>query len=194
MTFRLGLTGSIGMGKTTTANLFAEEGCAVWDADQAVHRLYARHGAAVAAVGDAFPDAVINDEVDRQRLKEILNEHPERFGELEAIVHPLVAEDRRQFLADTKAEIVVLDIPLLYETGGETQVDAVVCVTAPEHIQRQRVLDRGSMTEGEFEQILAKQVPDVEKRKRADFVIETMSIESARRQVKSVIREIESRL
>jgi len=193
MTFRLGLTGSIGMGKSTTARLFAEAGCSVWDADAAVHRLYGPEGAAVAPLADLFPGAIVDGAVSRARLKDILSRDPTALKRIEAVVHPLVAADRAGFLARAEADIVVFDIPLLYETGAERMMDAVVCVTAPAEVQRQRVLSRGAMTEAQFDDILARQMPDAEKRRRADFVILTDTLEHAREQVQSVIGEIRGR-
>jgi len=190
MTFRLGLTGSIGMGKSTTARLFREEGCAMWDADAAVHRLYAPGGAAVAPIADAFPGAVVDGAIDRERLREMIRHDPEALGRIEAIVHPLVARDRADFIAAQKADVTVLDIPLLYETGGERALDAVAVVSAPPEEQRARVLARGTMSAAEFERILARQVPDAEKRARADYVIETDSLDHARAQVRDVLADI----
>ena len=194
MIFQLGLTGSIGMGKSTTARLFAEEGCAVWDADAAVHRLYAKGGIAVEPMSRAFPDAIEDDAVSRPRLKDILAKDPGALARIEAIVHPLVGQDRETFLRTAKADIAVLDIPLLFETGGESAMDAVVCVTAPPDVQRARVLERGNMTEAQFEAILAKQLPDAEKRRRSDFIIVTDSLEHAREQVQDVVKQIRDRL
>jgi len=193
MTFKLGLTGSIGMGKSTTAQLFADEGCTVWDADAAVHRLYARGGAAVGAMSEAFPETIEDGAVSRARLKALIAREPAALGQIETIVHPLVARDRAEFLESARSDIVVLDIPLLFETGGEAKMDAVVCVTAPPALQRARVLERGAMTEAQFKSILAKQMPDAEKRKRADFVIVTDTVEHARQQVQDVIRQIRNR-
>lgn len=190
MTFRLGLTGSIGMGKSTTAKLFAEEGCAVWDADAAVHRLYSRGGAAVDPIANAFPDTVAEGAVDRARLRRIIAEDPEALKRVEAIVHPLVAEDRAGFIAAQEAEVTVLDIPLLYETGCPDAFDAVAVVTVAPAVQRARVLARGTMSEAEFETILARQVPDADKRARADYVIETDSMDHARAQVRAILAEI----
>lgn len=192
MTFKLGLTGSIGMGKSTTARFFAEEGCAIWDADAAVHRLY--EGAAVQPMQAAFPKAIMDGKVSRDRLKNYIAGDSTALARIEAIVHPLVARDRQDFLHGTKADIAVLDIPLLFEGGGETAMDATVCVTIPPEIQRQRVLARGSMSEAQFETILAKQMPDAEKRKRADYIITTDTLDHARAQVKAVVKEIRERL
>ena len=193
MTFLLGLTGSIGMGKSTTAQMFADAGCAVWDADAAVHRLYATGGAAVDPIGAAFPDAIEDGAVSRDALKRIISVDPTALRKIEAIVHPLVAADRAAFLEDTAADIVVLDIPLLYETGGETYVDAVAVVHVAPEVQEARVMERGTMTREQFLAIRAKQMPSEEKCARADFVIETDTLEHARAQVHSVIEQIQNR-
>ncbi len=194
MSFRLGLTGSIGMGKSTTARLFAEAGCDVWDADAAVHRLYARGGAAVAPMRAAFPEAIVDGAVSRDVLKRIIGETPEALRRIEAIVHPLVAEDRAEFARTARADIIVLDIPLLFETGGNAAMDAVVVVTTSAEEQRRRVLERGSMSEAQFETIRAKQVPDSEKRARADYLIVTDTLEHARAQVQDVIADIRRKM
>ncbi|PKQ12309.1 MAG: dephospho-CoA kinase [Alphaproteobacteria bacterium HGW-Alphaproteobacteria-1] len=193
MTFRLGLTGSIGMGKSTTARLFVEEGCALWDADAAVHRLYSCGGAAVAPMARAFPDAVEGGEVRRARLKKIIARDPAALKRIEEIVHPLVAADRAEFLAEQTADVTVLDIPLLYETGAKG-FDAVVVVSAPPEVQRARVLARGTMSAAELETILARQMPDSEKRACADYVIETDTIDHARDQVRAVLADIRRRI
>jgi len=193
MTLRLGLTGSIGMGKSTTARLFAEEGCPVWDADAAVHRLYAQGGAAVAPIGAAFPDAITDGAVDRVRLRGIIAQDPGALARIEEIVHPLVAQDRAAFVAARDAAVVVLDIPLLFETGGAGGMDAVAVVSAPPETQRARVLARGTMTEADFDAILARQVPDAEKRARADYVIITDTIEDARAQVRAILDDLTRR-
>jgi dephospho-CoA kinase len=171
----LGLTGSIGMGKSATAAMFARLGVPVHDADAAVHALYGPGGAAAAAIGAAFP-GVLDPQggVDRTRLRAAVLDAPERMAALEAIVHPLVRAASTDFLArHGAAPLVVLDIPLLYETGGEARCDAVAVVSAPPEVQRARVLARPGMTEAAFAAILAKQMPDAEKRARADFVIDT---------------------
>ena len=185
----LGLTGSIGTGKSTTAAMFADLGVPVHDADRAVHDLYA--GEAVAPIAAAFPGEVRDGKVDRAALSEILRQAPERFGELEAIVHPLVREREAAFLAhhrETGTPIVLLDIPLLFETGGASRVDKIVVVTCDPAIQRQRVLARPGMTEEKFDLIRARQMPDAEKRKRADFVVDSgHGLEPARLRVAEII-------
>lgn len=191
--FVLGLTGSIGMGKSTTAAMFAEEGIPVWDADAAVHRLYAPGGAAVAPVGALCGDCIVDGAVNRDALKRWLAGDPARLGRLESAVHPVVAEDRAAFLAKADAPIVLVDIPLLFETGGEAPCDAVVVVSVPQDIQRARVLARPGMTEDTLNAILARQLPDAEKRARADYVIETLTLEDARAGVQDVLRDIRGR-
>ncbi|WP_296473599.1 dephospho-CoA kinase [Roseinatronobacter sp.] len=188
--YRLGLTGSIGMGKSTTAGFFWDLGVPVWDADAAVHRLYAKGGAAVAPVGDLCPEAVIDGAVDRTVLKEWIAADKSALPRLESIVHPLVAQDREAFVATAKGPLVVLDIPLLFETGAE--VDGVLVVTAPEAVQRARVLERPGMDKGQLDAILARQMPDAEKRARADFVIQTTDMDSARDEVKKLVARLEA--
>ncbi|MDT8326285.1 MAG: dephospho-CoA kinase [Roseovarius sp.] len=190
MMFKLGLTGSIGMGKSTTAQMFAEQGCALWDADAAVHRLYCVGGAAVDPIARAFPDAIENNAVSRARLKEIIAADRDALQIIETIVHPLVAKDRENFMENCEADICVFDIPLLFETGGDAAMDAVVCVTVTPELQRKRVLERGTMSEAQFDAIREKQLPDSIKRGRADFVIETDTLEHAREQVQAVLAEI----
>jgi dephospho-CoA kinase len=194
MTFKLGLTGSIGMGKSTTAKIFAELGCAVWDADAAVHRLYAPGGAAVAPMQAQFPEAIVDGAVDRSALKDIIGRDPSALPRIEKIVHPLVGEDRAEFRRTAASDILVFDIPLLFETGGEAAMDAVACVSVDAETQKQRVLDRGTMTVEQFEQILQKQMPIEEKRARADYVIETDTLEHARAQVEQILAEIRRKM
>ncbi|OIQ35920.1 MAG: dephospho-CoA kinase [Roseobacter sp. MedPE-SW] len=190
MTFHLGLTGSIGMGKSTTAGLFAQMGCAVWDADAAVHRLYAAGGAAVAPIQKAFPTAVVDGAVSRAALKQILAKDPTAFAQLEAIVHPLLAADRQAFRDQATSDVLVFDIPLLFETGGDAAMDAVACVRVDAETQRARVLERGTMSEAQFEQILAKQMPIDEKSARSDFIIETDTLDHAETQVRAILDQI----
>lgn len=194
MTFLLGLTGSIGMGKSTTARMFADLGCAVWDADAAVHRLYAPGGAAVAPMAAALPAAIEDGGVSRIRLKAIIAADPGALGRIERIVHPLVAEDRARFLEETASDITVLDIPLLFEGGFDAMMDATVCVTAPPEVQRARVLARGTMNTAQLDAIIAKQMPDAEKRGRATWVITTETLEDTGAQVQSVVRQIRERI
>lgn len=192
----LGLTGSIGMGKSTTGQMFADEGALVWDADAAVHRLYARGGAAVEPLGQAFPGVIVDGAVDRTRLAEVLGRDETAFKRLEAIVHPLVGQDRAQDLAAARAEgvrLAVLDIPLLFETGGDAFVDAVVVVTADPEVQAARVLARSGMTRDRFDAILARQTPEAEKRRRADFLLDTgRGLDAARDQVRQIVETVMS--
>ena len=188
----LGLTGSIGMGKSTTAAMFAENGIPVHGSDEAVHRLYA--GKAAPRVEAAFPGTVIDGVVDREELARRVLGDGEALRKLEAIVHPLVREDEEAFLARHRAQqaaLVVLDIPLLFEVGAAGRVDRIVVVTAPADVQRDRVLKRPGMTEEKFAAILAKQVPDAEKRRKADFIIDTSAgMEPARQAVRQIISEL----
>lgn len=187
----LGLTGSIGMGKSTTAAMFEAEGVPVYDSDAAVHALYAAGGAAVAPVEAAFPGVLTDGAIDRAKLSAKVVGNSEAMAKLEAIVHPLVGADRIGFFQKAQAEgrdIVVLDVPLLFETGGEKSVHKVVVVSAPPEVQRARVLARPEMTPEKFEAILARQLPDAEKRARADFVIDTgQGVEHARQQVRDLL-------
>jgi len=194
MTFKLGLTGSIGMGKSTTAGMFAALGCPVWDADAAVLRLYDVGGAAVGPLGQAFPDALTDGRVDRAKLKQIIQKDATALKRIEAIVHPLVVLDRQSFIAVQDADILVLDIPLLFETGGEARMDAVVVATTDPDTQRNRVMERNTMTLAQFEQIKQKQMPDAEKRARADYVVLTDSLDSARQQVAAVVADIRQKV
>lgn len=194
MSFALGLTGSIGMGKSTTAQMFAEEGCAVWDADAAVHRLYAKGGAAVEPLRAAFPEAIIDDTVSREILKRIIGTNATALKKIESIVHPLVAQDRAAFRNSATSDILVFDIPLLFETGGNEQMDAVACVSVPYEEQKGRVLARGTMTEAQFEQIRSKQMPNAEKCARSDFVIVTDTLDHARTQVQDIVKQIRAGL
>ncbi|HWL81714.1 MAG TPA: dephospho-CoA kinase [Roseomonas sp.] len=187
----LGLTGGIGMGKSTAANTFRRLGVPVFDADAAVHRLQGRGGRAVAPIGAAFPGTVQDGMVDREALRRVVLGNPAALNRLEAIVHPLVRAEERRFLGRARRagrRLVVLDIPLLFETGGEARCDAVVVVSAPPAVQRARVLGRRGMTPERLAAILARQTPDAEKRRRADFVIRTgLSRAHARRAIRRLL-------
>ncbi|NVJ96200.1 MAG: dephospho-CoA kinase [Marivivens sp.] len=193
MTWKLGLTGSIGMGKSTTAAMFRDEGVPVWDADATVHKLYERGGAAVAPIEQEFPDAIVDGAVDRDQLKQIIAKDMTVLPKLEAIVHPLVATDRAEFLDTNKAEIVVFDIPLLFETGADEWLDSVLVVTCPPDVQAKRVLDRGTMSPEQFQMILSRQMADAEKRARADHVLETLTLDATRAAVRNLIAELKTR-
>ena len=192
--FRVGLTGSIGMGKTETAKLFARLGLPVFDADATVHALYAPDGAGTAAIAARFPDAVTPAGVDRARLAKIVAADASALRELEALIHPLVRDAEDRFINAARArneDLVILDIPLLFETGRDKTMDALVVVSAPEAVQRARVLKRTGMTPEKLEAILARQVPDAKKRAQADFVIETdKGLDHALAQVKRVAAEL----
>jgi dephospho-CoA kinase len=194
MTFVLGLTGSIGMGKTTTANMFREAGVAVHDADATVHALY--RGAAVPLVEAAFPGVSADGAIDRARLSALVLDRPDAMARLESIIHPLVRQAERDFLERCRHDrvpVAVLDIPLLFETGHK-RCDATIVVTAPADVQRARVLARPGMTEARFAAILARQMPDAQKRRRAHFIVDTsQGLLSARRQVQSILRAIAGR-
>lgn len=192
----IGLTGSIGMGKSTTAAMFAAEGVPTWDADAAVHRLYGPGGAASAPVSALCPEAVSAEGVSRPALKDWLARTPGGLARLEAVVHPLVAADRAAFLEAARqkgADMALVDIPLLFETGGETSVDVTVVVSAPEELQRARVLARDGMDEDHLARILSRQMPDAEKRARADFVVESVDMQKARDSVRNIVARLRTR-
>lgn len=190
----IGLTGSIGMGKSTTAAMFREAGIPVYDADAAVHALYDVGGAAVGPVGEAFPGVVKDGRVDREELRQRVLGQPDELKRLNAIVHPLVGMDRVGFLKQAEADgcdWVVFDVPLLFETGGHANVDAIVVVSAPPEMQRERVLARPGMTPDRLDAILAQQTPDAEKRARAHYVVDTgQGLEAARAQVTEIIAKL----
>ncbi|OOY22968.1 dephospho-CoA kinase [Thioclava sediminum] len=189
--FLLGLTGSIGMGKSTTAAMFAEAGIPVWDADRTVHDLYAKGGEAVAPIAAAFPSAVKDGAVDRAELKKLLASDKKALTRLESIVHPLTTASRSDFIAaHPEADLILLDIPLLFETGADAACDETLVVTAPPEVQRARVLERPDMTEAQLDFILSRQMPDAEKRRRATFVIETLDLEQTRQDVRNLIAKI----
>src|SRR6202043_3463022 len=187
----LGLTGSMGMGKSTTAKLFVEAGVPVYDADAAVHKIY--EGEAAPAIEAAFPGTTANGKVDRDKLSEKVVHDPAAMKRLEQIVHPMLGASRQKFLDDAEqsgAPVVVVDVPLLFETGGEKRVDAVVVVTTTPEIQRQRILSRDNMTGQKLDAILARQLPDAEKRKRADFVVDTShGLDHVRARIRDILVE-----
>ncbi len=188
----LGLTGSIGMGKSATAKLFAEAGVPVYDADAKVHQLY--EGEAVPAIEAAFPGTTADGKVDRKRLSARVVHDPAAIRQLEQIVHPMLGASRQKFFDDVErsgAPVAVVDVPLLFETGGEKRVDAVVVVTTSRENQRERILSRGTMTNEAFDAILARQLPDAEKRKRADFIVDTShGLDPVRAQIKDILAEV----
>lgn len=189
MAYRLGLTGSIGMGKSTTAGLFAEVGVPVWDADAAVHRIYRPDGGGAAALVSLVPQALPQGAVDRAKLRRAVLDDPALLPAIEARIHPLVARDRQAFAKrHTGADLIVFDIPLLFETGAERGLDGVLVVTAPAEVQRARVLARPEMDAAAFARLLARQMPDAEKRARADYIIHTdRGIEAARADIRALI-------
>jgi dephospho-CoA kinase len=188
----LGLTGSIGMGKSTTAKLFEEAGVPVYDADASVHKLY--EGEAVPFIEAAFPGTTAGGKVDREKLSERVVHDPAAMKQLEQIVHPMLSAGRQKFFADAeqaRAPVVVVDVPLLFETGGEKRVDAVVVVTTSPDLQRERVLARGTMDAAKLDSIIARQMPDAEKRKRADFVVDTShGLDPVRAQIKDILAAV----
>ena len=188
----LGLTGSIGMGKSTTAKLFAEAGVPVYDADAAVHKIY--EGEAAPAIEAAFPGTTVDGKVDRMRLSARVLHNPAAIKQLEQIVHPMLGASRNKFLEDAErsgAPVAVVDVPLLFETGGEKRVDAVVVVTTTPEAQRERILARDNMTNEKLDTILARQLPDAEKRKRADFVVDTShGLDPVRAAIRDILAEV----
>lgn len=189
---KLGLTGSIGMGKSTITSMFRDEGVPIWDADDAVHRLYASSDVVKSALVSAFGDVITDGSIDRAKLSHALKSAPNGFDRLNAIVHPAVVADRQAFMAQHSADpLVVADIPLLYETGAEAYLDKVLVVSAPADVQQARVLARPDMTADKFAAILARQMPDSDKRARADFVIDTaQSLEACRADVRAIIARL----
>lgn len=194
----IALTGSIGMGKSTTARMFADAGIPVWDADAAVHKLYGPGGAGTAAIAGLVPDAAGPGGVDRDRLRAAILKDATLLKRIEAVIHPLVGRDRAQFLDLARAaghRLAICDIPLLFETGGDGAFDRVVVVSAPAEVQRARVLERPGMTAEAFEAILAKQVPDAEKRARADYIVDTaQGMDAARAQVEAIVADLKGEI
>lgn len=194
MTFVIGLTGSIGMGKSTTAQMFADVGVPVWDADATVRQLYDKDGLAAKAIAKFYPQVIEGGGVSRPKLRALISGEPAVLDHVQSLVHPLVAQHRADFLTQTSAPIVVFDIPLLFEVGTDAECNGVVVVSVPPDVQRERVLARGEMTATEFEMILSRQMPDAEKRSRARWVIDTSSLDGARKSVTDIVTEIEQEL
>ncbi len=194
MTYILGLTGSIGMGKSTTAQMFADEGIPVWDADATVRELYLPGGEAAKIVAKQFPETMDGPSVSRSKLRALIAENPAVLDQLQNVVHPLVTQNRASFLEDSTSPIVLLDIPLLFETGADVECNGIVVVTAPANVQRERVMARGEMTQSEFELILSRQMPDAQKQAKATWVIETLTLDDTRQSVKDILQEIKSGL
>lgn len=190
MTHYLGLTGSIGMGKSTTAQMFRDAGVPVFDSDACVHDLYRSAGAAVAPLAALFPDAIVDGAVARPALAQIIAADPSALALIERIVHPLVAAARQDFIAQNPAPLLVFDIPLLFETGADAWLDSVLVVSVPADVQRARVLARAGMTAEKFDLILARQMPDAEKRARADHLILTLDLDETRRAVQGLIAQL----
>lgn len=188
--FIIGLTGSMGMGKSTTAKMFRDQGIPVWDADAVVHKMYAAGGAAVGPIQNIYPEAIIDGAVDRSALKSWISKDETALLQIEALVHPLLSADRTAFLAGLETDIAVLDFPLLFETGAEKNVDMVVVVSVPAPNQKQRILARKTMDKALLETILASQMPDIEKRAKADRVIETISLEATQKAVQTLLTQI----
>ncbi|MCF2871486.1 dephospho-CoA kinase [Octadecabacter sp. G9-8] len=191
MTFVIGLTGSIGMGKSTTAQMFADADIPVWDADATVRRLYEKDGSAAQAIGAIYPSVMIDGGVSRPKLRDLIATDPSVLDVVQNIVHPLVAKDRATFLTTETAPIVLLDIPLLFEIGADADCDGVAVVSVPADVQKQRVMERSEMSEADYEMILSRQMPDAEKRSRARWVIETLTLDAARQSVANILSEIE---
>lgn len=194
MTYILGLTGSIGMGKSTTAAMFHDEGVPIWDADAAVRRLYAKDGAASEQIAQHYPDVIEEGAVSRAKLRDMIAANPAILDHVQTLVHPLVARDRADFLAASDAPITLFDMPLLFEIGADRACNGVVVVTAPADVQKARVLARGEMSEADFDLILSRQMPDADKRAKATWVIETATMEGARAAVQQVLAEIRETL
>ena len=189
---RIGLTGSMGMGKTTTGKVFEKFGCAVWDADKTTHKLYSKGGKAVTTVAKLFPSSVENGSISRSKLKALLSNAPDKLKVLEKAVHPLVLEDRQNFQNNTKKEIVVFDIPLLFEIGADKDMHKTVCVFTSYENQLERLMNRSHGSEQYFKELLSKQMPSNEKCERSDYVIETSTLTSVEKRVKEILKDIET--
>ena len=189
---KIGLTGSMGMGKTTTGKVFEKLGCAVWDADQTTHRLYSKGGKAVTAVAKLFPSSVENGSISRSKLKTLLRNDPDKLRDLEKAVHPLILEDRQNFQSKTNKEVVVFDIPLLFETGADREMHKTVCVFTSYENQLKRLKNRSHGGEEYFKDLLSKQMPSNEKCEKADYLIETRTLNLVEKRVKEILKEIKT--
>ena len=189
---KIGLTGSMGMGKTTTGKVFEKLGCAVWDADKTTHKLYSKGGKAGTAVAKLFPSSFENGSISRSKLKALLSNAPDKLKVLEKAVHPLVLEDRQNFQNNTKKEIVVFDIPLLFEIGADKDMHKTVCVFTSYENQLERLMNRSHGSEQYFKELLSKQMPSNEKCERSDYVIETSTLTSVEKRVKEILKDIET--
>ena len=194
MTFKLGLTGSIGMGKSTTARIFADQGCGIWDADAAVHKIYGENGAAVAPLAAIFPQVLKKQVICRTAIKQLISDNSEALKQIENIVHPLVVCDRQLFIEQAKQAVLVFDIPLLYETHSQHQFDAVACVYISPEEQRRRVMDRGTMTAAQLDYILSKQMPIAKKRELSHYQIKTDSLVHVMAQVSAILADIREQI
>jgi dephospho-CoA kinase len=194
VSYLLGLTGSIGMGKSTTCALFAERGCLIWDADLTVHQAYGRGGAAVGPVSNILPQVIEKKQINREKLRQIISEDPTILPQIEAIIHPLVQQNRNDFISANPSSILVFDIPLLFELNAEADFDAVACVFSEPEIQKKRVMNRPGMTKIYFEMILRKQLPVSEKVSRSDYVINTATSKTAEIAVDIIIKNIRRKL
>tara|TARA_Y100000589_G_scaffold158536_1_gene150907 strand:+ start:660 stop:1235 length:576 start_codon:yes stop_codon:yes gene_type:complete len=184
---KIGLTGSVGMGKSTTAKVFEKFGCAVWDADKTVHKLYSKGGKAVVAVANLFPSSVVDGSISRSRLKALLKNEPRNLKELEKIVHPLILADRQNFQKHTTSDVAVFDIPLLFETGADKEMDKTVCVFTSKRKQMERLKNRNGDYDDYYKELMSKQMPSDEKCERADYVIETSSYTAVEKQVIEIL-------
>ena len=189
---KIGLTGSMGMGKTTTGKVFEKLGCAVWDADKTTHKLYSKGGKAVTAVAKLFPSSVENGAISRSKLKALLRSDPDKLRDLEKAVHPLVLENRQNFQNNTKKEILVFDIPLLFETGADREMHKTVCVFTSYENQLKRLKNRSHGGEEYFKELLSKQMPSNEKCEKADYLIETRTLNLVEKRVKEILKEIKA--
>ena len=194
MTYVLGLTGSIGMGKSMTAQMFANHGVPIWDADAVVRKLYVTGGLGATLIAQYYPEAIEDRAVSRSKLRKLIEVNPNVLDEIQTLIHPLVAADRAAFLINATAKVILLDIPLLFEMGTDVLCDSIIVVSVPAHIQKNRVLARNEMTEIDFKLLLARQLPDAQKRSKARWVISTLTLDGAQSHVKDILTEIDKDL